>query len=255
MRRWLAGVALAVVSGAGQGAIITFDIVPASDQTAETRTIQTGSRIQYLLTARVTSEDPDTPDNGGLAMFSIDIETNLGVAQPPLEMFRSEIEDNFTLFPSLGTPVDDDIRQISASQDTIGGNVTAGIGLDDTIILGTGFLQSPDQEGEFTVILGDNTTGSVLVADLSSGPPFAQNARVRLGDGFRIITSDDAPVDPGLAGGAAPGGPQSGVMAVASLGVVFTAMFLGMTFGGPWGVAIGLMVGSLIGLIMLFAGG
>lgn len=252
---------LLLLQAAAPAAIVVYDIVPASDPNAPSRTIQTGSRIEYMITADVLSDDPNVPDNNGLAAVIVDVQTDLGVAQPPADSLADVISENF-LFPSLGTPTDDDIEQIGGSQATFATIVT-GVGLDETLIVARGFLQSPDVEGTFTVTVSPDSTANVFTADGNDVPDIVA-ATVEVGDGFTIITDDAAPVDPGSSGdgdgtGDGDGGAAAlpnlgGLGALLGMGVFGASVGIGAMFG-PWGIVVGLLVGSLLGLITIFAGG
>ena len=109
-----------LLAGTALGTTVRYNIVPASSRNAQTRTIQTGTRIKYYITAEVIS-DESTADSDGLSLFTINVLTNLEVTQPEATEFDELIEDYFTLFPSLGTPAGDNIEGIGASQSTFAG--------------------------------------------------------------------------------------------------------------------------------------
>jgi len=250
---WLALAAMLPLQLPATAATVTYNIVPASDPEATSRTIKTGSRIEYRITADVTSDNPSAEDNSGLAAVIVDVETDLGVAQPAATSLDPVIADNF-LFPSLGTPRNDDLEGIGGAQAAFGSPIT-GVGQDETLIVARGFLQTPNAEGTFTVVIGDGSVANVLTADPTSVPNVVA-ATVEIGNGFTIITDDAAPEDPGGGNGGGttpPIGDLSGLGAMAGFGAFMTSVAVGSMFG-PWGIVMGLLVGSLIGLITLFAG-
>ena len=140
-----------LLAGTALGTTVRYNIVPASNRNAQTRTILTGTRIKYYITAEVIS-DESTADSDGLSLFTVNVLTNLGATQPAATEFNTLIDSYFTLFPSLGTPTSDNIDGIGASQSTFSGTRTlTGVGQAGAQDLCDGFLQAPDTQGTFSV--------------------------------------------------------------------------------------------------------
>ena len=236
-------------------ATVKYNIVPASDRNARTRTIKTGSRIKYYITAEVISETAET-DNSGLALFNINLETDLTAEQPAATEFIREIFDTFTLFRSLGEPLDDDIVGIGASQSTFNtSSAQTGIGQRGARELVSGFLQTPNVEGQYAVSIdAANSTANVLAADFAENGGTVSAREITSGPGFTIITANDAEEDPGDELLPFTGLPDSlrFIMGGTAAGIFGIAVVAGLFIAGPWGAAIGLFVGALMGLISLF---
>ena len=93
--------AVTLAAPLARAATVRFNIVPASNRNAQIRTIKTGSMIKYIIVVNVISDTAQT-DNAGLALFTVNVETDLGVEQAPATEFVPVVRDNFRLFPSLG---------------------------------------------------------------------------------------------------------------------------------------------------------
>lgn len=177
-----------LTTGLAHGATVTFELFATDDPSADQVTVLAGDPVAYTLTVTVTSDDPGSPDSDGLAGFSVDLLTDLGIAQLPADEFGVEIVASFPLFPSLGSPIDpSDLLGISAfSEALLGGTGTPGIALDETITLATGsFLTDPDMLGTFTIMFGDIASGSVLLPDAGG---FIDADTVVLGPALTIVT-------------------------------------------------------------------
>ncbi len=234
---------------------VRYNIVPASNRTARTRTVQTGSQIEYFVTAEVLSDETEL-DSDGLSLFTVNVLTNLEVTQPAATEFIQFIRQTFTLFPSLGTPVGDNIEGIGASQSTFGSaRVITGVGQSGPQELVRGFLQTPDREGTFVVSIDRNSSANVLRPNFAvSGG--VRTATIEVGGGFTIITDDDAPVDPGSGGAGGGLSEEEKVAAAATSAGIFGASTIGgLLFGGPVGAAFGMYIGSILGLLSLIFGG
>jgi hypothetical protein len=255
---WLLVAACVLPAAASRAATVRFNIVPASDRNARTRTILTGTRIKYYITAEVISDTAET-DNSGLALFNVNVQTDLTVAQPPVTEFIREIFNTFTLFRSLGEPREDDIIGIGASQSTFTStSATTGFGQRGDVALVTGFLQSPDFEGEFTVVIdAANSTANVLPADYSENGGAISAREITAGPGFTIITDDNAAEDPGdqLRPFEGMSDAETFAMTAASIGLAGLIIVFGAIVGGGWGAAIGLFMGALVGLLNLISSG
>ena len=238
-----------------QAATVKYNIVPASDRNARTRTIRTGTLIKYYLTAEVISDTAEA-DNSGLALFNVNVETDLTVEQPPATEFIREIFDTFTLFRSLGEAMDDDLIGIGASQSTFStAQARTGIGQRGAQDLVSGFLQSPNVEGQFVVSVdAENSTANVLAADFAENGGVISAREIIAGPGFTIITANDAGEDPGDEIDAFAGLSDTLRFALGgtAVGIFGLAVVAGLFIAGPWGAAIGLLVGALFGLISLF---
>lgn len=252
----LYALAFLLAGPAAQAATVRFNVVPASNRNAQIRTIRTGSRIKYFITVDVISDSGQT-DNSGLALFNVNIETDLGIAQPSASAFVPVVRDNFRLFPSLGNSSDDDIIAIGAAQSTFGGNVVIGLGQRQTQDLVEGFFQTPDSEGSFAVSIDlSGSTANVLSVDFQTSGGASAAREIIAGPGFTIITADDAEEDPGddlNIFGDLPGAVRLGIAGL-GIGVVAVTVIIGLFIAGPWGAALALFIGAVLGLITLFAG-
>lgn len=172
---------------AAQGATVSYVVVPTADPMATTITVTAGEPVGYTIFVTIDSDDPAMPDSDGLGGFSVDLLTDLGVAQQEADEFGTEIVASFPLFPSLGSPNNpDDLRGISAfSEALLGGTGTPGIALDETIPLATGsFLTDPASEGTFTIMFADNASANLL----NPGAEGVFNTDTILVEGFTIVT-------------------------------------------------------------------
>jgi hypothetical protein len=255
---WLLAAACVLPAAGSLAATVRYNIVPASDRNARTRTILTGTPIKYYITAEVISDTAEA-DNSGLALFNINVETDLTVEQPPATEFIRDIFNTFTLFRSLGQPSDDDIIGIGASQSTFTPtSATTGIGQRGNVELVTGLLQSPDFEGEFTVVIdAANSTANVLPADYSENGGSISAREITAGPGFTIITDNNGQQDPGDQIQPFQGMSDAERFAITagSIGLAGLIIVLGALIGGGWGAAIGLFMGALVGLLSLIFGG
>ncbi len=244
---FLAGLALPA-----SGATVVFDIAPASSPLSSALTIQTGSDLDYVLTAVVLSDDAGQDDNSGLAGFDIDIETNLGVAQQAATSFDLVIEQNFTVGLSLGSVVGDDILQITGEQPA-STDPRTGVAQGDVLELASGTLITPSTEDTFTVSISSDSLATVFKTSVSTLPN-TESATVLIGEGFTITTDDDAEPDPGAPGNGAgdtttcADDVQTVIIATGALLLITGA---GYCAGGLLGLVIGLLVGSIGGLAIL----
>ncbi len=246
--------AVTVAAPLARAATVRFNIVPASNRNAQIRTIKTGSMIKYFIVVSVISDTSET-DNSGLALFTVNVDTDLGVEQAPATEFVPVIRDNFRIFPSLGTPDDDNLIGVGASQNTFGGSVVTGLGQIQSQDLVKGFFQTPDVEGRFRVTIDlASAAANVLTANFAEVGGSSAAREITVGPGFIIDTADDAEEDPGdefpLFEGL-NGEAQLGIAAV-GIGVVLLTVIFGMLVFGPWGAALGILLGSGLGLITLF---
>lgn len=277
----LAVAALLVLPAAASAQSVIYNVVPASDESATTRTVLTGSQIQYYLYATVEPDEPGVNDNSGLAAIIINIDTDLDIEQPPVSMLSETIQDDF-LFPSSGTPFEDDLLEIGGAQASFAGDPVTGLGQDVPFLVATGFFQTPNIQGTFHVRVAEDSTANVFTVDIEA-PANIVPADVFVGEGFSIITDDNAQVDPGPDGDPNDGGsgdpndgggtdpndgggsdPNDGggtiipsgtpLAAFAALGVVLAMLGIGFALFGPWGVVGALFLGSIVGLIILAGG-
>lgn len=167
-------------------ATLTYSIVPTNDPGSSQVVVEPGAEVPYTLTARITYEGTQA-DNAGLAFFSIDVRTDLLVAQLPIDSFDPQIALTFPVLQTRGTPregpvagVVQDILQISGSQDTFAGTQTVlEVALLQTQVLGQGRLLAPQTEGTFTAGILDTSTAnvfrptnnSVFQPEIAFGPP------------------------------------------------------------------------------------
>jgi len=181
---------LAEVAGA---ATVRFDVRPAGGRPGDTVDVLPGGELAYEVTAEVVTPDPMMPDNDGLALFMLDIETNLTVAQERVE-FAPAIAAAFALFQSRGTPAGDDIHDISAAQDVASGAVLIGVGRDGPEPLVSGRLRAPEAVGTYRVSVRGVPQATVLVPG-SADAPHVQSATVESGAGFdlQVVLPDPGP--------------------------------------------------------------
>jgi len=175
------------LAGAAFATTVRIDVVPASDNNATSVTATPGSEVAYQIYIQVISDNTATADNNGLAFFTVDILTDLGVEQPAMDSFSALVNQAFTVVRSLGTPQDDDILQIGGGQNTFaGGTVTAGIGSGEGQLIGQGRLITPSAEGSHTVAIGPSSQANVFAAGSLTS---AGQATLQAGPGFTIAVS------------------------------------------------------------------
>jgi len=195
-----------------EAAKVTFSVVATADPSSTEFIADPGIQVAYEIRGIVEPDDANNPDTAGLVGFSVDLETDFGVAQPQATAFGDEVQAALTFFPSLGTVQDDDLIGISAAQFTAMSTVS-GVGFDTEIVIATGLLQLPNTEGTFTVSLGEGSNANVLQTGDSPG---SFKADVTLAGGFTITTSLDGtgngtPLnDAGAGADTTPSGDQTG---------------------------------------------
>jgi hypothetical protein len=238
---------------------VRFDIVPTNAPNATTVQVTPGTDVPYDLYALVSSDDAATPDNNGLAFFTVDVTTNLGVPQQPLTAFTAQIGQLFTIVQSLGTPNDDDILQIGGGQNTFAGGTSQGgvaVGTQRTLI-GQGVLKTPAATGVFSVGLADTSRANVFNPGSVTS---AKQATFVAGPGFavRISNATTGGNDTGNDGtnGNADGGTDTGggdgtaaSRAASEQAVVAGALFTVLGFLAV--LAAFLAFGPLAGLIAI----
>lgn len=178
-----------VLAGAASATTVRFDVVPTSDTSATSVTVTPGAEVPYQVYVHVISDNTTTVDNNGLSFFTLEVLTNLTVAQQPLSNFATLIADSFTVVQSLGTVQDDDIVQIGGGQNTFaGGTVTAGIGSGSGWqLIGEGKFLTPTTEGSYTVAPGSDSLANVFAAGSTTS---ATQATLQLGPGFTIVVAE-----------------------------------------------------------------
>jgi hypothetical protein len=261
------------------GAVVTYLVSPTDiDPDANgIYTVAPGATIDYELYVLVESGSlsdapntppPATPDNNGLSFFSVDILTDFGVQQFPLDGFSLLIVQNFFTTPLLGTPTGDDILSISAGQAQFATTAVSGIGQGSFQLLGGGQLRTPNRIGSFTVQIGPNSRANVL----SLG---SEQAEIFPDPGLTIRTLSASPPDGngdgnGSGDGDGDGGgtpeppviniptleiPPIGLEQGAVLGIAILAAILGAAvLAGPTGVLIALVVAPLLAILSILAG-
>jgi len=207
------------------GQVVVFDVTPlsgpalntgpvivVSPPVSNTLTVLPGTIVPYELGV-VVQPMPEFPNVNGLAAFDVDVRTDLGVPQPPLTAFAPQILTVFTLSPSLGTPLGDDILNIAASQD-LSGFSNMSIGLGRRQILATGELNTPLVEGDFSVSAVG--TADVLVTGVNPSQGILRPATVMSGQPLIIQTRVDAvvPADEGEVAGSPPVNPDAGTFPI-----------------------------------------
>jgi hypothetical protein len=186
-----------MMAGVSPAATVTFNIVPEGGSAGDTVTVAPGASVDYRIEAIVTSDDPVTTDNNGLAFFSVDVLTDLGVTQSAADAFDPAIGSAFPLVQSLGQPSDDDILEIGGGQNIFSsGTAVTGIGVGATQTLATGSLTTPSTEGTFTITL--DASANVLDTGTDTS---ASTANVVTGSGFTISTMQDTGNGDGDGGG------------------------------------------------------
>ncbi len=174
-------------------ATATFDVASPDADANNQAVVLPGDTVPYEIFVTVTSDNPAAIDNSGLAFFSITVETDLNVEQPPATEFDPPIAQQFSIVQSLGTPVEDNIAQIGGGQNTFGGTIQFGVALNQRTFLARGTVVTPTQvEGMFTVRIGATTTANVFLPnDIAA----AQSANVVPGQSFTIRTTTQPPGD------------------------------------------------------------
>jgi len=271
-------VLLCACSEAAMAATVTFDLAPVATTTGNEVVVAPGQTVAYQLIAIVVS-DTEVADNHGLEAFTVSIQTNSGVAQPPLDAFGPLIAQHLTVFPSLGTAQDDRILDITASQLGLGAPFFEGIGVGQAVVLATGHFNTPATEGAFTVKVADNPTAFVVGAGSKEGLAIPANGHA--GPGFTIRTSSAA------GGGTATGSDQSNaagnqgsaeqsgasgttptteaggttqplppaLQAIAVLAGALVGLVMAYALFGPMGLALGLVLVPLLAYVLLLMGG
>ena len=282
------------------GATATFDIVPADADPAgivrlEDRVIVPiegtsdfqvrvlpGGEIPYEIYVTVTSDLPAASDNGGLAFFSVNVATNLGVTQPPVDELVPAIAQLFPIVQSLGSPIGDDVVQIGGGQQTFGGDVQFNVAVNQRTLLARGRVITPMVNlGIFAVGNGDGTTANVFRevglaaatgANIASGQMIDVRTTLDLNEGLPPDGGGDGSTDgDGGDGGDGDGGtdgdggngdggpdinlptipPSTGIMVAAAMLVVIG--LAGLTIG-PWGVMIALVLAPAAVLLAIASG-
>ncbi len=177
----------ALMTSAATAATVRFDIAPAGGEPGDAVSAGPGDEVCYELTAIVTSDDPAASDNDGLAFFAVNVETDLGVTQSPVDELEPVIADNFPIVQSLGTPAADDVLSIGGAQNTFTGDVQTGIALGQTQVLARGRLVMPGAPGTFTVA---GPTGTANVFRVGSTTA-VDRADIETGPGFTITVTTD----------------------------------------------------------------
>ncbi|MGB9623237.1 MAG: hypothetical protein ACPMAQ_00105 [Phycisphaerae bacterium] len=244
-------VLLYACSEAALAATVTFDLAPVSATSGGEVVVAPGQTVEYQLTAIVAS-DTEVADNHGLEAFAVSIQTDSGIAQPPLDAFGPLIAQYLAAFPSLGTAQNGQIADIRASQLGLGTPFFEGIGVGQAVVLATGHFNTPATEGTFTVKVADNPTAIVIGAGSKEGLAIPANGHA--GPGFTIRTSNAA------SGGAATGSDQSntggdqGATDQSGAGATTPTQTAGATQPLPPALqAIAVLAGTLVGLVMAYA--
>lgn len=242
----MAALIAGLLGGVATAATVRFDVVPTDNVTATEIQVTPGSEVGYDLYAQVTSDNADTADNNGLSFFTLDVTTNLGVAQPALTQFETQIGQLFSIVQSLGTPQDDDIVQIGGGQNSFaGGNAQAGIGTgSERILIGQGRFITPDTLGTFSIGIADTSRANVFAAGSTTS---ASQATFLAGPGFAIVTTDTPDNDVTAAA------EQTAADRALTGGILFTGLGVLLFFAaflllGPWA---GLILVVLFPLLML----
>jgi len=177
-------------------ATVTFAIQPQAGDASQEIVVTPGGLVAYEITALVTSDDAETPDHNGLSSFIVDVLTDLGVIQDPVDELDADIAETFTYMTSLGLPSDDDILDIGGSQDILLGDdaLTLNIAVDQAQVLARGSLIAPAIEGTFTVAISTESEATVFASWNTSEMMVANTA---IGDGFAIRTDFSAGDDTG----------------------------------------------------------
>jgi len=299
----IAFIGVMMFSACAFGATATFDIVPVDadpDEIVplEDRTIvpiegtndfevrvQPGGEIPYEIYVTVTSDTPEVDDNGGLAFFSMTVETDLGVEQPPADELEPTIAQWFSVVLSLGTPLEDDIVQIGGGQQTFGGDIQFNVAANDRILLANGrVIASSENLDTFSVEIGEQTTANVFVeegledvtvANVAFGQRIVVQTTLDLNEG---LSSDDD--DDGSEGGdggdgdgsdgeddgdTGDGGDDGSILGVdlptispetgaILAGAMLAVIGLGSLVFGPWGIMIALVLAPAAALIAILSG-
>ena len=168
---------------------MTYDIRPGGGAASPVR-VAMGATVAYEVTITVS----DT-DNEGLLFFLFDLLTDLGVDQSTGSIeFDPLIDQLFDLFQQFGTPSDDDILGIGATQGLVQG-ATPGVGQSGAQVLIRGELQTPsDQEGSFSIIIGPDTMTQLIAP---GGDSIIGDAHITtsIGAGFTIQSLPDGDGD------------------------------------------------------------
>lgn len=150
---------LAAAAGA---ATVTYDLVPVADPAVRTITVAPGAGVQVQLTVLL---EPEGSPTNGLANVTVNLYTDLGIAQTPLTLDPG-FTAVFPLFANGGTVENDDLTQIGGFQN-LGGTPTTGIGIGTPLVVGTMTLKTPATPGAYQAALNVGATMTVL----NSSPP------------------------------------------------------------------------------------
>lgn len=134
---------LTVVASA-RAAIVSADIVPGLQSP-----VAAGSTVPYEIHLTITTVG-DELNPGGLCLFVVNLSSDLGVEQPPLQAFSLEVASGFTAL-QYGTPNSEGgLNGISAAQNCTAPAVRD-VGLPGRTTIARGELHMPSVPGEYTV--------------------------------------------------------------------------------------------------------
>jgi hypothetical protein len=182
--------ALLAVPGLVGAATVTYDVQPVDTLVDGEIVVAPGTQVDYIITALVQS-DTTEPDNDGLAVFQLDLLTNTGVEQLPIDAFDDVIATNFPSGQQTGTVQGDRVVGIGAGQLPIGQPGFPGVGVDAPATLARGRINTPETEGTFQIQIASDDLTAVVLAPPDSGS-LTLPATAAVGDGFTIRTSQSA---------------------------------------------------------------
>ncbi len=187
----VAVVAIANLAAGTAATTLTLELVPTSGTT-----VPPNGMVSYKITGVVPNDG-----NLGLAAFGVDVITTSPIQQSQAKP-DTAIKQYFTKLGGFtnpsgfgGIPVGGNLLQIGGSQNTVGndgiaphprypaGTVHTNVAVGTPTILATGTVKLPAAAETYTVSLGTNPFGAVLVSVIGGTPPVyaTQKTQTQLG--------------------------------------------------------------------------
>lgn len=185
---------LAVVASA-RAAIVSADIVPGLQSP-----VPAGSTVPYEMHLTITTVG-DEPNPGGLCFFLLDLSSDLGVEQPPVQAFSLEVASGFTAL-QYGTPNSEGgLNAISAAQNCTAPAVRD-VGLPGKTTIARGELHMPSVPGEYSVRVAPLQISLIRAEDGDESPEAVNigTLSIIVGEGVETPDGQDATDGAGDAG-------------------------------------------------------
>lgn len=188
-----------------RGQNVVFDVLPLASSTVSINSgpaivVQPGVTVPFQIVAEVIN-DPSAPANAGLAAFSMNVITDLSVAQPEPLRLSPGVASAFTFGQSVGTSLSDDIVNITGQQFNDLGVITTGVALNQPEVIATGELATPGFEGTFNV----NVTGVANIFGLGPDASVSQTPAIMGASSGFMIQTRFSTTQPSTQPGSVPG--------------------------------------------------